>query len=82
VNAHSKKGSHQFRLHLKARLSVGLTKDEGNLDLGQVEEVLGDVDGDLVQEGWGDVEAVLNVVQVTARLRGARAYCYRHFGAR
>ena len=73
MNAHSEKGSHQLRLHRKARLSMGLTKDEGDLDLGQVEEVLGDVDGDLVQEGRGDVEAILNVVQVAARLPGAKS---------
>ena len=51
-----------------------LTEDEGDLDLGQVEEVLGDVDGDLVQEGRGDVEAILDVVQVAASLQaGTRA---------
>lgn len=42
-----------------------LTQDQGDLDLGQVQEVLGHVDGQLVQEGWGDVEAILNVVQVS-----------------
>ena len=46
-----------------------LTKDQWDLDLGQVQEVLGNVDGQLVQEGWGDVEAVLNVVQVPGCLR-------------
>ena len=46
-----------------------LTEDEGDLNLGQVEEVLGNVDGDLVQEGGRDVEAVLDVVQVTASLQ-------------
>ena len=34
-----------------------------HLDLGQVEEVLGNVDGDLVKESRGDVEAILDVVQ-------------------
>jgi hypothetical protein len=38
-------------------------QDEGHLDLGQVHEVLGDVDGDLVQEGGGDVEACRKVKQ-------------------
>ena len=85
VTVHCEKGSHHLRLRLtvrfsRAKLSGGLTEDEGNLDLGQVEEVLGDVDGDLVQEGWGNVETVLNVVQVSARLRGAGAHCYMHSG--
>ena len=40
------------------------TENQGDLDLGEVQEVLGDVDGDLVKEGRGDVEAVLDVVQV------------------
>ena len=45
------------------------TQNEGNLDLGQVQEVLGNVDGYLVQESRGDVESVLNVVQVAASLQ-------------
>jgi hypothetical protein len=38
-------------------LSSPDAQDERHLDLGQVHEVLGDVDGDLVQEGGRDVEA-------------------------
>lgn len=40
------------------------TENQGDLDLGEVQEVLGNVDGDLVKEGRGDVEAVLDVVHV------------------
>ena len=35
-----------------------------HLDLGELQEVLGHMDGNLVKEGGGDVEAVLNVVEV------------------
>ena len=48
----------------KTNEGLCLTKDQWDLDLGQIEEVLGDVDGQLVQEGRGDVEAILDVVQV------------------
>ncbi len=50
---------------------VQLTQDKRDLDLGQVQEVLGDVDGYLVQEGRGDVESVLDVVQVAACLQSS-----------
>lgn len=47
-----------------ARGSAGkLTEDERNLDLWEIQEVLGNVDGHFVQESWGDVVALLNVVQ-------------------
>lgn len=40
-----------------------------HLDLGQIHEVLGHVDGDLVQERGGDVEVVLDVVEGGAGLQ-------------
>eukprot|EP00967_Tisochrysis_lutea_P071249 scaffold94485_cov21-Tisochrysis_lutea.AAC.3 len=48
---------------LSLSLATPDTQDEGDLDLGQVHEVLGHVDGHLVQESGGDVVAVLNVVE-------------------
>ena len=59
----------QPRSHLEGlalALSSPDSQDEGDLDLGQVHEVLGDVDGQLVQEGGRDVEALLDVVEVAA----------------
>ena len=49
------------KCHQQPECSIQL---KAHLDLGQVQKVLGDVDGDLVEESWGDVEAILNVVQV------------------
>ena len=45
-----------------------LTQDEWDLDLRQLQEVLRDVDGELVKEGRGDVEAIFDVVQVSGGL--------------
>ena len=55
-------------VQLKHYVQEVLTQDEWDLDLGQLQEVLGNVDGQLVQEGWGDVEAILDVVQVPGSL--------------
>jgi hypothetical protein len=43
-------------------------QDEGHLDLGQVHEVLGDVDGDLVQESGGDVEACVSRIKLEQKM--------------
>lgn len=48
---------------LTLTLTTPDTQDERHLDLWQVHEVLGNVNGDLVQESWGDVEAILDVVE-------------------
>ena len=58
----------KMQVHVQTSNEPALTQDEGDLDLGQLQEVLGNVDGQLVQEGWGDVEAVLNIVQVSGSL--------------
>ena len=47
---------------LSLALATPDAENQGNLDLGQVQEVLGHVDGQLVQEGGGDEETVLDVV--------------------
>ena len=41
-----------------------LTENERNLDLWEIQEVLGNMNGELVQEGWGDVVAFFNVVWI------------------
>ncbi len=51
---------------LTLALATPDTQDEGHLDLGQVQEVLGHVDGKLVQEGGGDVVAVLDVAEAAS----------------
>ena len=53
---------------LSLSLATPDTQDEGDLDFGQVHEVLGHMDGHLVQEGGRDVVAVLNVVEGGAGL--------------
>ena len=55
-------------ISLDLAILVELTKNERDLDLRQVQEVLCDVDAELVQEGWRNVVAVLNVVQVLCRV--------------
>ena len=53
---------------LSLTLSSPDSQNEGNLDLGQVHEVLGNVDGHLVKEGRGDIKSLLNVVEALPSL--------------
>eukprot|EP00955_Chlamydomonas_euryale_P073524 361767-Chlamydomonas_euryale.AAC.14 len=53
---------------LALALATPDAQDERHLDLGQVHEVLGNMDGHLVQEGRRDIEAICNVVERAASL--------------
>lgn len=51
---------------LTLTLATPDTENQGDLDLWQVHEVLGNVDGKLVKESRGNVETLLNVVEGAA----------------